>query len=664
MASFITIVLFFAYLLGLGFTATYWVRKPEHFLERLMVYAAIGLGVFPILSIILNFLHIPLDWKIFLLLSVAFPVYILIRKIQKREYHFSFRPVLRKSDLILIAALLIFAASLFMYVKGAFAYPYLEDEDPWGHAVGVKYVALEKNAYDPPTSQVGAVDTSLSYIDPYPPAYDVMMGISHQTSPEMQWTLKFFNALIISLGILFFFLFAKEFTQSSGKALLATFFLAAVPAYMSHFIWAHSLAIALLFPALYALWKIREEKNWMYIAAIMVASIWVSQNVEQPLKLTTMMLIFIIVAGITLRRSIKWELTAVGSGILLSMVWWGTMVQKYGLRNFVRYYTGDKVFSAGAEPAVSSVASSVSDAASSATSSGILQKLLSLWKSFTGAGGSASRAYSTNDFFIAKENNMINGPIGIGLVVSLLVLFGLIYVLWKYRSSIVEEKNSWLAVTLFWLIFTFWAVNGATFPVSVARGSFRSWMLLAIPVAILAAEATHVLMRIGKKFKVPAFIVLVLIVAGALFTSGIQKYKYNTTLWPTSGSFVQQAEPFEYGQWFATIPPNTPVFLYAPRDKLVIGYNAYTCVWCEDITAFRKTILEKDAKELHSFLASHQYEYLILNGAMDRKYFMGGFGENKTNELLPRRYEEIQKSGLFTPVYYKENLFLVLKVNY
>ena len=116
------------------------------------MYAAIGLGVFPILSITLNFLHIPLDWKIFLLLSLAFPVYIVGRKIYKKEYHFSFHPTfsptLRKSDLVIIAVLLIFAASLFMYAKGAFAYPYLEDEDPWGHAVGAKYVALEKNAYE------------------------------------------------------------------------------------------------------------------------------------------------------------------------------------------------------------------------------------------------------------------------------------------------------------------------------------------------------------------------------------------------------------------------------------------------------------------------------------------------------------------------------------
>src|SRR3989338_7084548 len=92
MINIITIVLFFIYLWGLGFTATYLVKKPEHFWERQFLNLGIGLGIFPILAILLNFLHIPLDWKIFLLLSMAFPMYIVGRKIYKKEYHFSFHP--------------------------------------------------------------------------------------------------------------------------------------------------------------------------------------------------------------------------------------------------------------------------------------------------------------------------------------------------------------------------------------------------------------------------------------------------------------------------------------------------------------------------------------------------------------------------------------------
>ena len=44
----------------------------------------IGLGIFSFLGIILNILTIPLDWKIYLLLSAAFPVYIFFKSIKEK----------------------------------------------------------------------------------------------------------------------------------------------------------------------------------------------------------------------------------------------------------------------------------------------------------------------------------------------------------------------------------------------------------------------------------------------------------------------------------------------------------------------------------------------------------------------------------------------------
>ena len=81
---------------------------------------------------------------------------------------------------------------------------------------------------------------------------------------------------------------------------------------------------------------------------------------------------------------------------------------------------------------------------------------------------------------------MINNPIGIGIALSLLTLAGVIFILWKYKSSLTQKENGWRSLILFWLIFTFWAVNGLNFPISVARGAFRAWMILAIAVRISA----------------------------------------------------------------------------------------------------------------------------------------------------------------------------------
>ena len=665
MGSLLSIFLFFVYAWGLGFTATYFLKKPLHFFERFFLNIGVGLGIFPILSIILNFLRIPLDWKIFLMLSMAFPLYFFGKKLISKKNSFSVnKPQLTKTTAVLFIVIIIALLSLYMYTKGAFAYPYLEDEDPWGHAMGAKYVALEKSAYDPHLKNVEEeIDPVLSYIDPYPPAYDVFMGVLHQTSPDLPWTLKFFNALIISLGFIFFYLFAKELIGDQTKAAIATFVFASIPSYLSHFIWAHALAVTLFFPTMYAFLAARKDRRWLLVAGILVSSLWVTQNIDQPLKLTTLILIFLVVysvaaKNVAAKKIWKQGFLAVGGGMILSFLWWGVMLKKYTLQGFVNYYGANVVSAAGevagsASPPQGWVGVLVSGV--SVIVSGI--------KTLTNPGGSASRAYTFREFFFARGENMINNPIGIGIVVSLLVLLGVAYLFWKYNKQLVAEENAWRCVALFWLIFTFWGVNGLTFPISVAKGAFRVWLLLAIPTALVATEGLYALKNISSRKAVRIFMALILI-AGIIFTSAYQKYQVNTSIWPTSGSFSGgPSEPFAYGEWFKALPPNTNVFLYAPRDKLTIGYGAFSCAWCQEIIDFRADPLSKNALELHRFLKAQDYEYLVINGRMDARFFNSQYGENRTSELLPKRYEEIINSGLFTPVYQAQNPFVVFKVD-
>ena len=652
MISFITIILFFLYTWGLGFTVTYFLKKPENSLERFFMNVGIGLGVFAILSIFLNFLHIPLDWKIFLILSLALPFYKFLKKPKLPQLNLK----IAKSTLFMLAVLIIFFFSLYMYLSGAFSYPYLENEDPWGHAVGAKYVALEKTAYDP-VLEGNEVDPVLSYIDPYPPAYDILIGVLHQTSPDLNWTLKFFNTLIISLSFIFFYLFVQLFTKNRNKALFATFLLLAIPSYFSHFIWAHTLVVTLFFPTMYAFEKIKEDKKWMYPAALLVAAIWVSQNLSQPIKLSTMLIIYLVVFSIAHKKFFTRGFAALFGGIAISTVWWGAMIKKYGLQGFLAYFSGGNITNS----------SNVINKVILSESQGILSffsKILALVKKVTSAGGSGSRIYNFEDFFIAKSQNMINSPIGLGVVVTLLVVIGVIYIFWKHKSTIVKEKNTWLCVTIFWLIFTFWGVMGIGFPISVARGTFRVWMLLAVPVSLIAIEGYYFLKKLlpNKMLKLS---LLVLIIMGVIFTSGVQKYELNSIPWITAGAFqgnIQEAHA--YGSWFETIPLNTKVFLYAPRDKITIGFGMNSCAWCQNVVEFREEILYKDAMELHNFLRENNYEYLILNGRMDVRYFNSRFGENDVKELLPQRYNEITSAlNQFTPVHQVENGFVVFKVN-
>ena len=647
MISILTIILFFVYFWGLGFTATYWLTdKTENALEKFFLRIAIGMGVFPLLSVILNVVRIPLDWKIFLVLSIAFPLFVLGKKFYTKERIFSEEKFqLKKSTLFFLLALGIAIVWMYIYTTGAFAYPYLEDEDPWGHAVGAKYVARERNAFDPPHSvRNGKIDDLLSYIDPYPPAYDILMGVLHQTSADLNWTLKFFNALIICLGFVFFYMFARIITDRN-KALFATFVLAAVPSYLTHFIWAHSLGITLFFPLMVAFEHLREQKNWVYPAGFIFGSIWVTQNVSQPLTLSIMLVIYLVVVSITNGKLFARGFVALIAGFCASLLWWAGLVMKYGLSTFLAYY---KVGDGGQTAAENTVAAT-----------GTAGKLL---KTFFNPGGSGSRAYGVNDFFFAQHTNMINNAIGIGLVVSVLVLIAVVYLLVRYRKELVTSQHTWKAVMLFWLIYTFWGVNGSTFPISVARGSFRLWMFLSIPVALLAAEGLSALYQLPRKVPLQVYLIGLVVVGGVVLTSAHQKYSANTAQWPTSGAFTNNAEPFEYGAWFKTIEQNSKVFLYSPRDKLAIGYGAYSCVWCKELIDFREDILNKDAKELHVFMKENDYDYFLVNAQMEYKHFRNPFGENVTQELLPKRYDEIVSSGLFVPVYQKENMFVVFRV--
>ncbi len=647
MISITTIILFFIYTWGLGFTATYWLKQSDNFWERLFINIGLGLGVFAILSVILNFAHIPLDWKIFLVLSIILPIYDLSKKIKNKQMRMP-EPKVTRSTLTLLFTVFIAMISLYIYASGAFSYPYLEDEDPWGHAVGVDYVSIEKNAYDPPLVGYWDVDPALSYIDPYPPAYDILLGILHQTSPDIMWTMKFFNALLISLGIVFFYIFAREFIGDRNKALFATFVLAAIPSYLTHFIWAHALAITLICPTMYAFERIKSDWKWSFTAAIMVGAIWVAQNFEQPVKITTMILIYIVVSSITLRKIKKAEMMAVIGGLLLSMFYFGGVILRKGLKNFLGYYA---------------VVPETTFASFTGAAQGPSKPvILKIFNALFDYGGSASRAYTFSDFFFAKSDNLINNSIGIGIVISILAMIGVVYVLVKYRASIVKSENTWLAVTLFWLIFTFWGVNGAAFPISVARGAFRTWMLMAIPISLITAEGLYALKKLSSS-KAVWLSILIIAIGGIVLTSAQQKYQLNTSTWPTSSAFAgSPSEAFEFASLFNSIPNGEKVFLYVNRPKIATGFGKGGCNWCQNELDFRKGIINRSADEIHDFLSTADYDYLLLSPSMDFRQFSKEIGQEKAQEMLNQRYNEITKSGLFVPVQQKENLYIFLRV--
>lgn len=601
--SYWTIFLFIVYSWGLGYSLTRFVKNSDNILERNLMRIGIGLGTIPLIGVILSILHIPIDWKIILVLSIIIPLFHLIKNLNKFRI-----PIIKitKSNIIIFIVLILLVFTLFMYTKGAFFYPYLEDEDPWEHALSVKYVSVEKNLRDPlPDIRV------LQYIDPYPPGYAVLFGILHQTSPSLNWTLKFFNALIISLGIMFFYFFAREFIGNKNKALFATFVLASIPCYLSHFIWAHSYVVTLFFPAMYCLERIKHDKKWSYISAVVISSLIMIQP-TQPMKLGALMGIYFLIKCIKKKKILKHLLIALVLGALLSLLWWGPHLIGF-------FHHADKA----------------------ASSKGL----------FAPNSGTATRPYTFNDFFVAKKQNMINNPLGVGIVLSLLLIFTIFFLIINYK-----KLQTWEIITLFWLAFTFIGINSMTFNLPIGLYAFRFWMLFAIPVSLISAEGASILSNMLKKIGIGNIITIVVLIVGIIFTSGIQKYAVNTAIWPPGSlwSSMDELQGYLSLQNLPTDEKVFPVCKTGPRKSL--GFDKLVYFWrgegAEKKPYDERIDLEMD--ELSSWLKSHGYKYLIMDGTCAKEKYMG---INKTNEKI----NELISSPLFQPVH-QTNGFILFQV--
>ena len=686
-ASFVTVALFFVYTWGMGFSIGRLVKERDGFLERNIIRVGFGLSAFVVLGIILNTLDFPLDYRIFLLASVAGPLYVLFFRNGYRQVRVQKVSLkLTVSNVVIAAAVVIFLASLFMYVSGAFKYPYLEDDDPWGHATAAKYVSIEKTAFDSPY-------LNFQYMDPYPPGYDMTFGILHQSSQSVYWTLKFFNALLISLSVLFFFFFAKEFLGSRAKALFATFVLASVPAYLSHFIWAPVLAMAVFSQSMYALEMIKHDKRWWIVAAVCFASLLLSHPTH-AVNLSGFVVIFVFVKLISsgraawLKGNISYFLALVG-GALLSLFWWA-----FNLKSFANMAKGG--LRSGTDAALQQIESSPN----------ILAKL---WRIithvFNAEGGTATRAYAFKDFVVAQGQNLINNPVGFGVVVSALVLAGVLSVFagvskslpkkWLFVAGSVvvsfgivsatvglgalqlflalvlggfvasvaavffgsqddKPRLSVLAIVMGWLLFAFLGVNSVTFNLPVGLFAFRFWMILALPVALIAAEGFFALLGLLGQLKLDKatltalkLLFILVVVAGVLFTSAKQKYDVNTAQWPPGafwsvatdqgGNIV--AHELQSYLWLSTLPVDTKVFTFSNADQ-VIGFDKFACGWCKADYDMKQRFTNNTvtAASLYTFLKDNGYEYFVIGGLEAKRY-----GFNATVGLI----NDAASSGLF-----------------
>ncbi len=608
-----------------GFTLTSFFKNADNFWERNIMRLGIGLAAWIPVGMIFVLFGIPLHWWLFLIISIIYPIIHLALKRQKAFNQFDLR--LTKANIYAIIALFLFTLTLQMHVTGAFSYPYLEDDDSWSHAIAVKYVAEERSVLDTP-------DFNFQYMDPYPPGYDMWLGVTHQLSSSLQWTLKFFNALFISLAGLFFYFFARRLTGNTDRALMATVALVAVPAFLSHFIWAIALLVPLMFVAFYTLIMIKQDGRWIIPSAFaiagalivtpshstyfgLLAALWLATSTVAAIKDKGDVFIGIL--------SQVREGLALFLGLFLSfIVWWLPSIVRYGVEGTKKGMGlgGTSVFS---------------------------------------VAGTGDRAYTLADFVVARGQNMINAPIGFGIVVSILVVIGILALFLRYKQF--PGKYRWGIVALVWFLFALYAVNAANMPIKLSP--FRAWVILAVPVALLAGEGAAFLGALGSSFlpkqrTIIKYAIFIILIAGMFFTSYEQKYQLNAEAqWPP-GAFWQLVQvngqvgsPELQGyQWMReNVPHDSRVFSFW-NAALPIGFEMNSCHWCAGTKEFRDTWIELNATDIHAWLRDNDYKYVIVSGQDVQMYGQGA--ADKANEMA--------NSGLFGPTYQQPGGFLMLEV--
>ncbi len=641
--SLVSILLFFLYMFGFGFSITYLfkAKEDEDFLEKNVMRLGFGLAVFVVLGVILNLLKVPLYWWIFLVLSQITVLYALYKKRASIKTWLEARSKfqLKKKHIFYVILLLLFAFNLYTYTTGSLSYGYLEDDDPWTYARDVKYVALEKTL-DVPYYR------GTNHLDPYPPAYVMTLGILHQTSADEQWTIKFFNSLLISLGVLFFFFMVRKLTQSLNIALASTFILSMLPSYLGHFIWSHSLAPGWFFLLIYSFEQLMESKSFLALSAVTYAAILLTHPIQAA--------IITVLAGIYFAgrwiyfKKFPWEIgLSVVLGVVISLAWWA-----FKFRKLLAMRLHDEAI--------------LQSSGTSTLASGISKALPTLYDP---SGGSATRGYSFSDFFIATKNNMINQPIGWGIAISILLVITLVLLAVKYKSFL-QRQNYWQAIAVGWFLFMFMDVNATTFGLPFGLNPFRAWALLAVSLSIITGYGLVQLANSFDKIKILKYGVIILLIAAIFFTSGYYKYYHNTNPgWPPGAKLsISEAQGLVWMK--NNLPLDSTVFSFTEgSNRLVFGANMYACVWCDNYRNFKEqNLLEINMTEMHGWLRKNDISYIMFmakDATAAKKTF---YKDNETidEQQAAQKYEQklneaVAMSNKFQPVH-QEQGFILLKV--
>ncbi len=673
----LSILYFFIVAVGLGFLIDFLVKDWKGgFFEKLVIRLGAGVLFIPVLGVLFNTLSIPIHWVVFLGFAVLFSIIYLKRS------NFNFR--IFKFNIFNLYAFLvyiIFIVSAYMYISGSFSYSWFEDGDPYKYAISAKYISLEK------MYSVPYYFSHTAY--PYAQGYQIFMGLMHQTNDSIYWSMKFFNALIISFSLLFFFYFAKKLTKNIKASFWATFILASMPAWLSHFIFSFNFNMSLVFLLFYSLLSIEENKNWRYIGAIFYGSILIN-HFYTGIIITGLLLIWFLLSVLIYLKINKDYLTVLGAGFLVSMIFWipaffrqlsmpvsGVTLGGFKIIFDVLQNSTILVYVIVVICLIIS-AFALRKIVNSDNFQMILYLLVLLIifavlfmpsEKFINVLGLQDQDYAVSDFFWLGQSNKIDNPIGIGFVVMVLFFIGLLFYLVRFRSLFeVRNFNDLLVFTL--LIISYFGLAGAKTSISVVP--YRFWPFFAIFLSIISSQGVMMIFSYASKFfnnvKVMKGIIFIVLIMSISYSSFANKYDFNNSEWPEHQLFSQQAR--ELYVWMRDgLPKNSLVLPLCNNPYVVVGYDMLSLPWKTQSLAdddvfvsnnesdmpFYKVSLSNSLEQNYNFLKSQSYNYTIIGVDCVKRM-------NADAELVEARVREMLSSEKFTLIKATDSEFL-FKIN-
>lgn len=616
MGIILSLIYFFIVCFGLGFIIDlFGFRKSDDLIKDIIIRFGIGLGIWPILGVIYNILHIPLHWITFLIPAIVLMLFGILR------FYKSIIFKIKWPSLIILGLVLI---SIFMYIGGSYKYPWFEDSDPWEVAEASKFIGDTKSYTSPFFFN--------HFIFPYPQGYFIILGTLYQINHTIYDTLKIFHNLIISFAIFFLYFLVLKLSNNQRIALLSAIFLWAIPAFLTHFIFAFGFSIVTLLVFLYAL-----EERWKLPAILLFASLWVTQFYNA--FIATIFLIIIYFSYILTTKEFNKDLVEIGLfGFLLSLLFWIPAYIKYkafGLINTPETSVGGlEVFVPYLKFIVPLFAMIILLYLTHRFWFKYIEKALKYRMWIYGIGialilavliipdkimyirGSGDAIYGISDFFIAHGQGLINNPVGIGLMIMGLFSLGLIFILYNFKK-LFEKENifPWIALNL--TLFTLLSIFGAS--LSIGYIPFRMWVFFSIPCAMIAAYFVDVICNLFKGYtinakpieKIFSIGLIILICIGVYFTSFQQKWELNNSIWPEHKVYSPKSIEI-YST--TNLPRGTHLMGICQPTYVTNSFDFDVKPWIsEELATYYKIALNQTIEDNYAIYKKYNISYVVVD---------------------------------------------------